>query len=138
MNESIIIIISSIATVAALFFLMPFVIKKAQDKNIPINNILDSSEQVLGIVQSVLSSLNIKSQTKDVLTAIANSATIAVQYAEQLYVSGQLPKEERKTAACDFVKKALQDADIEINEEREIIINSVIESAVYLLPKEQK
>ena len=72
---------------------------------------------------------------ENTLDLITNYAKEAVQYAEQLYKSGQLSEDLRKEKATEYIKEILKVSNIEITEEIEKIIDATIESAVLLLPK---
>lgn len=130
-----IITILSILVVALLFVAVPLVLKFLKVKSVDVDLVLSTSESLMNIVNQIIGSLNIQTETKNTLLLISQGATMGVKYAEQLYKSGQLPKEDRKQAAINFVKDALADQNVEMTAEREILIASVVESAVFLLPK---
>jgi hypothetical protein len=132
---TIIIAVLSLAVIGIMIYVVPLARKAAKDNNVPVEDILNSSEQIIKIVNSVVQQLALEKEQKDIIGKVAQAATLAVRYSEQLYKSGQCTKEERKQKAVEFVIQALRDANIEITAERELLINSVIESAVFLLPK---
>ena len=76
----------------------------------------------------------------NILSIIEKYAEIGVGQAAQLNVSSQLPADQRKQSAEDYVYSVLQKLGIEVDDNVRTIVSGVIESKVYELksPEEKK
>jgi FtsZ-binding cell division protein ZapB len=76
----------------------------------------------------------------NILSIIEHYAEIAVGQAQQLNISSQLPADQRKKSAEDYVYSVLQKLGIEVDDNVRTIVSGVIESKVYELksPEEKK
>lgn len=69
-----------------------------------------------------------------VMAAVFNAASAATQKAEDLYLMGKLPKEERNAYAQLLIGEALQHAGIEITVQVQEIIDGCIAAVCLLMP----
>ncbi|PRR86893.1 hypothetical protein [Clostridium luticellarii] len=76
----------------------------------------------------------------NILSLIEHYAEIGVEQAQQLNVSSQLPADERKKNAEDYVYSVLDKLGIKVDDNVKAIVSGVIESKVYELksPEEKK
>ena len=76
----------------------------------------------------------------NILSIIEHYAEIGVGQAQQLNISSQLPADQRKKSAEDYVYSVLQKLGIEVDDNVRTIVSGVIESKVYELksPEEKK
>ena len=76
----------------------------------------------------------------NILSIIEHYAEIGVGQAQQLNISSQLPADQRKKSAEDYVYSVLQKLGIEVDDNVKAIVSGVIESKVYELksPEEKK
>ncbi|CAB1242812.1 conserved hypothetical protein [Clostridiaceae bacterium BL-3] len=76
----------------------------------------------------------------NILSIIEHYAEIGVGQAQQLNISSQLPADQRKKSAEDYVYSVLQELGIEVDDNVKTIVSGVIESKVYELksPEEKK
>ena len=76
----------------------------------------------------------------NILSIIEHYAEIGVGQAQQLNISSQLPADQRKKSAEDYVYSVLQKLGIEVDDNVKTIVSGAIESKVYELksPEEKK
>ncbi|MFC0905918.1 hypothetical protein ACFHWD_14675 [Clostridium sp. MT-14] len=76
----------------------------------------------------------------NILSMIEHYAEIGVGQAQQLNISSQLPADQRKKSAEDYVYSVLQKLGIEVDDNVKTIVSGAIESKVYELksPEEKK
>ena len=133
MDNIFVAMIITIIVISILFLVMPIFYNKFN--NFDFYNLFDSINNSLNALQTIFDNIPISQNVKNTLDLITNYAKEAVQYAEQLYKSGQLSEDLRKEKATEYIKEILKVSNIEITEEIEKIIDATIESAVLLLPK---
>lgn len=133
MDNVYIVAIITIAVVTILFLVLPMLYKKFN--NVNFEQLFDSTNNILEAINIIIQNIAIPEDKRMILNLITTYATQAVQYAEQLYISGQLEEDLRKEKAVEYVKQILTLSEIEITDEIEQIIDATIESAVLLLPK---
>ena len=133
MDNVFVAMIITIIVVSILFLVMPIFYNKFN--NFDFYNLFSSINDSLNALQTIFDNIPISQNVKNTLDLITNYAKEAVQYAEQLYKSGQLSEDLRKEKAVEYIKEILKISNIEITEEIEKIIDATIESAVLLLPK---
>lgn len=131
MVTNIIILIVGLLTLGVLFYVVPKLRKVTP--NVDYQAYMDNSQKLLEIVTNLSGTLGVEN---NVIEKIIKYSQLAVNYAEQLYVTGQLPAEERKTKAVDFVIQALTEAGVVVSDSQVQFIEMTIESIVFLLPKE--
>lgn len=133
MTVDLFIIILSVVIGILFVFVLPAFIKWLATK-VDLVSLLASSEQFMGLIQMIINASMVSQSTKDIVNSIFTLAKKAVEYAEQLYLNGNLSAEERKKAAIEYVELALKEMNIEVTEERMKLIIAAIESSVYELP----
>ena len=133
MDNIFVAMIITIIVISILFLVMPIFYNRFN--NFDFYNLFDSINNSLNALQTIFDNVPISQNVKNTLDLITNYAKEAVQYAEQLYKSGQLSEDLRKEKAVEYIKEILKVSNIEITEEIEKIIDATIESAVLLLPK---
>ena len=136
MNEIYITTIITIGIVCLLFFVMPLIYKRFS--NIDFTGLFNSANNILKALDTIVDNISIPTNTKTTLDMIIDYSTQAVQYAEQLYKSGQLDKDARKEEAVKYIEDILKLSNIEITDDIEKLINATIESSVLLLPKTEE
>lgn len=77
------------------------------------------------------------SEDLKIVIAVLEAACKGAETAEDLWLMGQLPKEERNEYAQLLVAKTLKDAGIEVTEQIQMIIDGGIEMMCLLLPHGQ-
>ena len=130
MDNIFVAMIITIIVISILFLVMPIFYNKFN--NFDFYNLFDSINNSLNALQTIFDNIPISQNVKNTLDLITNYAKEAVQYAEQLYKSGQLSEDLRKEKAVEYIKEILKVSNIEITEEIEKIIDATIESAVLL------
>ena len=96
-------------------------------------------ESVMKVLQNVLNILsnlnkNMDYEHKDIMQLIIDYCRLAVEYAEQLYIKGDIDIDDRKNKAVEYVEKSLALQNIEITEQIKNIIDATIEASVFILP----
>lgn len=96
--------------------------------------IFKTMELILNLTQTITSQLNFNK--KELVQLIVSVAKQSVEYAEQLYKSGQITKTERKNTAVAYVNNMLDMMEIEVKNKQllDSIIEDTIEAAVLTLP----
>lgn len=109
---------------------LPIIYKKYENFNFP--KLYEMLNNFLNIFSDLNKNLDYK--YKDVMQLIIEYSKVAVNYAEQLYLKGEITAEERKTVAVNYMEQTLALQEIEITEQIKSIIKATIEAAVYVLP----
>lgn len=94
-----------------------------------VNNVLAKIDPILSVVNQVLPN----DPAMKVIDFIDNIAKKAVAAAEQMYISTQLPKDQRNAKAKELIDAALTASGVKITPEIEEIIDGAIESEVMAL-----
>ena len=117
---------------AAVIFLMPFLKKK----NIKVNEVikkmdavLDGADAVINVADGILP----VNPIVDVLGTISKYARIGVNQAEQLYITSQLPKDERNIKSKETTYAALELLKVEVTPNVKKIVDGAIEAEVLAL-----
>jgi hypothetical protein len=131
-DNNILIIILTILSTIIVVVAAPMIVSFLKSRQVPTEDILNNIDELASIVKSMN---NPRNKDIKVLDLIVSSAEQAVKYSEQIYISGQISEGQRKEKAVQFVRTVLYDANIDITPDRETLINSAIEAAVFLLPK---
>lgn len=122
--QTILIVIGVVVGVALVaFLLIPFLIKKGL-KPETVSGIADILKGALGVISDLTP-----------YDRICDVASTAVEYAERLYKTGEVARDERKQVAIDYIYDALEECGVEVTDQRKKIIECAIEAAVNLLPK---
>ena len=128
----IVLLIFVVAIVAVITIAIPFLIKK--DINIQAylkqaETILNTAEDITNTVGGILPA----TPAISILKILEVWASKAVGGAEQLYVSSQLPADQRNAKAKEIVYAALKIAGVIVTPELETLINGAIEESVLVL-----
>ncbi len=70
----------------------------------------------------------------DTVSKVADAAVEGANYAEKLWLDGQIPKADRPVYARDFILEALSHAGIEVTEKITVVIESCVNLACALMP----
>lgn len=132
-------ILTVIATIGATFGVastvlsaIPFLIKKGVNVEKSIQNVekgLTAADAVITVGSELLPTNPIV----DALKVVEKYAHIGVNQAEQLYLSSQLPSEQRIVKAKETIQAALTSANITVTPELDKIIDGAIEAEVLAL-----
>ena len=109
---------------------LPIIYKRYENFNFP--KLYEMLNNFLNIFSDLNKNLDYK--YKDVMQLIIEYSKVAVNYAEQLYLKGEITAEERKAVAVNYMEQTLALQEIEITEQIKSIIRATIEAAVYVLP----
>lgn len=131
-NNLIFIIVGLAAGVGAVIFIFFPYLKK---KGINISSILSELKSFLENTQKYLDAfkaLQPENKAISILDTINEYAQIAVKAAEQLYISSQIPADQRKVKALEIVYAKLREIGINTdNENIKTIVSGIIEATVY-------
>lgn len=119
---------------AAVWLLLPYLIKRGVNVQGALQTAgagVSTANQIVDALQALLPG-NIYLNVADRITDYAMQA---VEYAEQLYKTQEIPAEQRKVVATDHVYDILRLVGIEITPEIKRIVDGSIEAGVYVLPK---
>ena len=109
---------------------LPIIYKRYENFNFP--KLYEMLNNFLNIFSDLNKNLDYK--YKDVMQLIIEYSKVAVNYAEQLYLKGEITAEERKAVAVNYMEQTLALQEIQITEQIKSIIRATIEAAVYVLP----
>ncbi|HEY5524187.1 MAG TPA: hypothetical protein VIK26_02500 [Clostridium sp.] len=90
---------------------------------------LNTSDQILKVADKLLPN----NPAIDILQTIESYAKKAVEGAEQLYLSSQLPIDERLIEANKTINSALKVLDVEVTPDIQVVINGAIQAEVLAL-----
>lgn len=113
-------------------FLFPFLKKKGVNTEEVIQKVdksLDAANGVLTIADTLIPN----NPALNTLKVVEKYARIGVDQAEQLYVSSQLPADQRNAKAKETILAALKSAGISITPELTSVIDGAIEAEVLAL-----
>ncbi|MHC6180952.1 hypothetical protein ACYUJ6_14055 [Clostridium sp. JNZ X4-2] len=124
---------------AAVLILLPYFKKKGVDTGEVLEKVETGLQEVKKYTDAA-KALVPGNKFLNVLSIIEHYAEIGVGQAQQLSISSQLPADQRKKSAEDYVYSVLQKLGIEIDDNVRTIVQGVIESKVYELksPEEKK
>lgn len=114
--------------------LVPYLIRKGVD----VSGLLgktDLTVDALYTITETLQTLFPKSAALNIVDRVLTYADKAVENAEQLYLTSQIPAGQRKEEATKLVYQFLANSGVEVTEELKPIVDGAIEAAVYVLPK---
>jgi hypothetical protein len=130
--NTIVILAAAVILILAAFIGVPLLLRKT---HVPLQQYMDTAKQLLDIVQGLAVALPL-GKNANLVEQIIKYATLGTQYAEQLYVTGQITDPmQRKAAAITFVLNALAHTGYQLSDGEKIFIADVVEAVVYLLPK---
>ena len=128
------VIIVALAVALCVLLLVPLLIKKKVDVSGTIEK-ADLAISTLDSLTDTIKALFPNAPGLDMVDKILVYAQKAVDSAEQLYKTSQIPEEQRKAEATQLVYICLQAAGVDVTEDMKKIIDGAIEAAVYALPK---
>lgn len=128
------VIIVALAVALCVLFLVPLLIKKGADVSGAIEK-ADLAISTLDSLTDTIKALFPNAPGLDMVDKILVYAQKAVDSAEQLYKTSQIPENQRKAEATQLVYICLQAAGVDVTEDMKRIVDGAIEAAVYALPK---
>lgn len=128
------VIIVALAVALCVLFLVPLLIKKGADVSGAIEK-ADLAISTLDSLTDTIKALFPNAPGLDMVDKILVYAQKAVDSAEQLYKTSQIPENQRKAEATQLVYICLQAAGVDVTEDMKKIVDGAIEAAVYALPK---
>lgn len=128
------VIIVALAVTLCVLLLVPLLIKKEVDVSGTIEK-ADLAISTLDSLTDTIKALFPNAPGLDMVDKILVYAQKAVDSAEQLYKTSQIPENQRKAEATQLVYICLQEAGVDVTEDMKKIIDGAIEAAVYALPK---
>lgn len=128
------VIIVALAVTLCVLLLVPLLIKKEVDVSGTIEK-ADLAISTLDSLTDTIKALFPNAPGLDMVDKILVYAQKAVDSAEQLYKTSQIPEDQRKAEATRLVYICLQTAGVDVTEDMKKIIDGAIEAAVYALPK---
>lgn len=128
------VIIVALAVALCVLLLVPLLIKKKVDVSGTIEK-ADLAISTLDSLTDTIKALFPNAPGLDMVDKILVYAQKAVDSAEQLYKTSQIPENQRKAEATQLVYICLQAAGVDVTEDMKKIVDGAIEAAVYALPK---
>ena len=124
---------------ATVLVLLPYLKKKGVDTGEILGKV-DAGLKEVRKYTDAAKSISPGNKFLNILSIIEHYAEIGVGQAAQLNISSQLPADQRKKSAEDYVYSVLQKLGIEVDDNVRTIVSGVIESKVYELksPEEKK
>lgn len=92
-------------------------------------------KEAVDLASILINALKTNPDQVTTLEIIKEVVEIAVYEVEQLYIIGQMSKEEKKSAAIAKTKQLLENVGIEVDDNRLVLISALIEMTVYLMNK---
>lgn len=127
-------VVFSVSVALCILWLLPALIRRGADVDGTIEK-ADLAISTLDSLTGTIKALFPNTPGLDTVDKILNYAKKAVDSAEQLYKTSQIPAEQRKAEATRLVHICLQAAGVDVTEDMQKIIDGAIEAAVYALPK---
>lgn len=134
MSTDLIIIFLSVFIALTLSLFIPLTIKWAS-KKWDLSEIFLSTDRIIKLINLIINASNASNESKSIINIITSGASKAVEYAEQLYLNGNITAEQRKNKAIEYVELILKEMNVEITEDRKLLIIATIEACVFELPK---
>ena len=127
-------VIFAVSVALCILWLLPALIKRGVDVSGTIKK-ADMAISALDTLTDTVKALFPDIPGIDLIDKILVYAQKAVDSAEQLYKSSQIPENQRKAEATQLVYICLQEAGVDVTEDMKKIIDGAIEAAVFALPK---
>ncbi|MDP4144477.1 MAG: hypothetical protein Q8936_08355 [Bacillota bacterium] len=111
-----------------------FIFPSLKKRGINISNVLDRIEKGLEELKTgvqVVKEITPSTPGINVIELIEKWAEIGVKKAQQLYISSQLPADQRKQAAIDTIVTTLKQLNIPVTADLQQLINDTVESKVF-------
>lgn len=128
------VVLFAILVALCILWLLPVLIKRGVDVSGTIEK-ADLAISTLDSLTDTIKALFPNAPGLDMVDKILVYAQKAVDSAEQLYKSSQIPESQRKAEATQLVYICLQEAGVDVTEDMKKIIDGAIEAAVFALPK---
>ena len=128
------VVLFAILVALCILWLLPALIKRGVDVSGTIEK-ADLAISTLDSLTDTIKALFPNAPGLDMVDKILVYAQKAVDSAEQLYKSSQIPESQRKAEATQLVYICLQEAGVDVTEDMKKIIDGAIEAAVFALPK---
>lgn len=128
------IILFAILSAICILWLLPMLVKRG----VNVSGVIAKADMAISAMDTLTNTVKTlfpETPGIDLVDKILTYAQKAADSAEQLYLTSQIPEEQRKQEAMQLVRKCLQAAGITITEDMQTIIDGAIEAAVYALPK---
>lgn len=129
-----VVVLFAILVALCILWLLPVLIKRGVDVSGTIEK-ADLAISTLDSLTDTIKALFPNAPGLDMVDKILVYAQKAVDSAEQLYKSSQIPESQRKAEATQLVYICLQEAGVDVTEDMKKIIDGAIEAAVFALPK---
>ena len=126
------VLVVATTVVVVMIKLIPKLVAKGVDVSnaiIVAKHALNTSEQIINVADALLPN----NPAIDILQTIERCGKKAVNGAEQLYLSSQLPIDQRIVKANETIKSALKVLNVEITPEIQTVIDGTIQSEVLAL-----
>lgn len=130
----VVVVFFAILVALCILWLLPALIKRGVDVSGTIEK-ADLAISTLDSLTDTIKALFPNTPGLDMVDKILVYAQKAVDSAEQLYKTSQIPEEQRKAEATQLVYICLQEAGVDVTEDMKKIIDGAIEAAVFALPK---
>lgn len=127
-------VIFAVSVALCILWLLPALIKRGVDVSGTIKK-ADMAISALDTLTDTVKALFPDIPGIDLIDKILVYAQKAVDSAEQLYKSSQIPESQRKAEATQLVYICLQETGVDVTEDMKKIIDGAIEAAVFALPK---
>lgn len=127
-------IVFAILVALCVMWLLPVLIKRGVDVSGVISK-ADLAISTMNTLTDTVKTLFPGATGIDLVEKILEYAKKAVDSAEQLYLTSQIPEDQRKTEATQLVYVCLAAAGVTVTDDMRKIIDGAIEAAVYALPK---
>ena len=127
-------VIFAVSVALCILWLLPALIKRGVDVSGTIKK-ADMAISALDTLTDTVKALFPDIPGIDLIDKILVYAQKAVDSAEQLYKSSQIPENQRKKEATQLVYVCLAAAGVTVTEDMKKIIDGAIEAAVFALPK---
>lgn len=128
------VVLFAILVALCILWLLPALIKRGVDVSGTIEK-ADLAISTLDSLTDTIKALFPNAPGLDMVDKILVYAQKAVDSAEQLYKTSQIPENQRKAEATQLVYICLQEAGVDVTEDMKKIIDGAIEAAVFALPK---
>ena len=128
------VVLFAILVALCILWLLPALIKRGVDVSGTIEK-ADLAISTLDSLTDTIKALFPNAPGLDMVDKILVYAQKAVDSAEQLYKTSQIPENQRKAEATQLVYICLQEAGVDVTEDMMKIIDGAIEAAVFALPK---
>lgn len=128
-------VLITIISVAIVFGVVAIILfPYLKKKGINIGSALQEIKNLLNDMQSYVNAakaLEPTNKTIKLIDIVGQYAKIAVNYAEQMYISSQLSDDKRKPTAEQYIYEILEKMDIKVDDNVKTIVSGAIEAEVF-------